>query len=72
MADTPFVRGKVVWLYTIPQFILLFSLFWFFSLFTEDHMDMIYGVLVYWFIIYIFKKFNSKATQARGSTFEKE
>ncbi|MEB0262521.1 MULTISPECIES: hypothetical protein [unclassified Mucilaginibacter] len=55
MADTPFVRGKVVWLYTIPQFILLFSLFWFFSLFTEDRMDLIYGVLVYWFIIYFLR-----------------
>ncbi|MET3979295.1 tetratricopeptide (TPR) repeat protein [Mucilaginibacter sp. UYP25] len=53
MADTPFVRGKVVWLYTIPQFILLFSLFWFFSLFTEDRTDVIFGVLVYWFIVYI-------------------
>lgn len=52
MADVPFVRGKVVWLYTIPQFILIFSLFWLFSSFTEDRTDMIYGILVYWFIIY--------------------
>lgn len=52
MADTPFVRGKVIWLYTIPQFILLFTLFWFFSQYTEDRTDMIYGVLVYWFLIY--------------------
>jgi tetratricopeptide (TPR) repeat protein len=52
MADTPFVRGKVVWLYTIPQFILIFLLCWVFSLGTEDNTDIIYGFFAYWIIIY--------------------
>ena len=60
MADVPFVRGRIVWLYIIPQLILIFLLCWIFSLYTDDTFTFIYGLISYWLIIYSLRNLVAK------------
>lgn len=61
MADIPFARGKVIWLYAIPQLVVIIMLFWLFSLTTEDNMVVLPVILVYWFIVYVLRNSISRA-----------
>ncbi|PAW93587.1 hypothetical protein CKK33_08800 [Mucilaginibacter sp. MD40] len=55
MANVPFVRGKIVWWYTIPQILLIFLLIWGFSQFAEEGMDVLYAFIAYWAILYLLR-----------------
>lgn len=60
MADVPFVRGRVVWLFIIPQLILIFLLCWVFSLYTDDTFTFLFGLVSYWLIIFSLRNLVAK------------
>jgi tetratricopeptide (TPR) repeat protein len=61
MADVPFVRGRVVWFYIIPQLILIFLLCWIFSLYTDDTFTFLFGLVSYWLIIFSLRNLVAKS-----------
>jgi tetratricopeptide (TPR) repeat protein len=61
MKYIPFIRGKIIWSYIIPQVILILTIFWAVSLYVKDGYEIYYGIIIYWIILILLRNLVAKA-----------